>query len=228
MPFELLSNRIPPSTPAGKAKVIRAALDAGLAFREGMREIATRDDLAPKGKAALAMKHAAKSGAALRKAQRQLAYHEKKIDMQAAKVRAKAIGEPKATDAEYRAYLRSLPIGERIQKALVDPAARAAALREPGLSDINEDTISKILEIASRENAADELAKLTAMQGGQELHDAAVRVLTTEIMGAPFVLDNGRVRAPVSLHELESFLDANVAAVHQNMALLEEVEADGE
>jgi hypothetical protein len=225
--YATLISRIPPTVTTGKNKVIRSTLAAGLELQGAVASAASRDDLTPKGRAVLLAKGAAAAGAALLRSQRQHAYHAKKLAAQTAALRAKVIGEAKPTDAEWRTYLRSLDSGARTQLILSNPDARAAALREPGLSGATPELLVHAYDIAVQDAAPDEVAAIIAAEEAQEIHNAAIRVLTNEIMKAPFIVDDrGGARTLISPIEFDAWLAKEMPAVHPNAAIVEEAEAD--
>lgn len=228
--YESLYTRIPAGKAGGQA--IRGTLARGLELKDAVKTAASRDELNAKGRAALVEKHIKTSaGPALAKARRQLAHYDRAIERKRALVTAKAIGEAKSTDAEWRTYLRSLPTHERIQEVLNNPAARGAALRELGLSGLSGDTfaetVARAMDIAIKENAAIESAALVAAEEVRSLHNAAVTVLTREILETAFITEpSGAVRKLSSPLELEKYLAKEVPAVPPYAVMHEEIEAD--
>jgi hypothetical protein len=225
--YGTLLSRIPGNAPAGKSKVIRAAL--GLTFKGALAEAAKRDDLTAKGKAGLIEKQLkATTGPALAKARRQLAYHERAIERQRAAIHAKAIGAHDPLDAERRAVLRGMSTAERVQAVMTDATFRLAALRGgAGLSGLNEEIFSRMTELAIAENAGPEAAALAAAEEAQDLHNAAVKMLAYEIAQAPVVVEpNGAVRNFDSPHEMENFLATHLHPVAPHIVMREEIEAD--
>src|SRR5262245_53138255 len=150
--YEALLARLPANGPVGKSNIVRVVLAAGTTLQDTTRAIGKRDDLSAKGRAGLHANTLKEAGAKLMKARRQLRYHAEQIEKRREAVKAKAIGEAKATDAEYRTYLRSLPTGERTKLALENASARGAALREPGLSGLSADVVDKLMAAAIQDN----------------------------------------------------------------------------
>lgn len=226
--YETLQNRIPAKATAGKAKVIRKVLETSRQLKDAIDLIERRDDLSTKGRAQLLDKQVQVTGATLRRAQRQLDYHDTALAKGRDNLAKKVIGEAKPTDAEWRTMLRQLPIGERTQLAMQDPEARAAVLRAPAaLSDMPADRVALMLAEAVQTVAPDDHARLVAHQEAQGVHVAAVRMLQQELLKVPFIVDtDGKVRRPSSQRELDTYLDETVPAPHQNAILLEQVEID--
>jgi hypothetical protein len=227
--FTALLTRIPTSTPAGKTRVIRNIAAAGFSL-QGVRErIAARDDLTPKGRGQMVAQHIkSETGPALARARRQFEYHERALARQRDALRGKVIGESRTTDAEWRSYLRSLPIAERTQKVFTDPAARAAALREPGLVELPSDVIDRALDIATTETIAPtEAAALARREDEQAVHSAMIRTLVNELMNTKFIVESsGDLRSFVSPVEFDQFMAAEVPAPGIVQIAFEEKEAD--
>jgi hypothetical protein len=225
--FEHIFTAIPAHATAGKHRVIATTTLAGLKLKEAVSAASKRDDLTPKGRAALVATAMKDVGAAFQASRRQHAYHARKLETQEAAVKTKAIGEANSTDAEYRTYLRGLPESERTQKVLSDPNARSAALREPGLSGLNDEFLTKLMDVAIQQNAPTEAAALENAKEAQVSHGAAIKALANELMKTPFIVEpNGNVRNFLTPHELENFLTKEIPAPQIKQIAGEEAIAD--
>jgi hypothetical protein len=225
--FEHIFTAIPAHATAGKRRAIGTTTSAGLALKEAVANASKRDDLTPKGRAALVATAMKDVGAAFQASRRQHAYHAKKLETQEAAVRTKAIGEPQSTDAEYRSYLRGLNDADRAQKVLGDPRARGAALREPGLSGLNDEFLTKLMDVAIQQNAPTEAAALENAKEAQVSHGAAIEALANELLKTPFIVEpNGNVRNFATPLELENFLTKEIPAPALKQLVGEEVIAD--
>jgi hypothetical protein len=224
--FNALKERIPTNASRGRRQVIEAVVAAGLQFSEGRAAIAKRDDLTVKGKAGLYANLVKQAGVAVRKAERQLAHHDKRVADYEAHVRTKAIGPAKDTDAEARQWLRSLPASERRALLLSNGTVRAAALREPTLSGLDDQTLAASLKLAIEANASEDAALLEAAKEIRDLHRMAVNALWSELPKAPMRVDpDGKVRTP-SLQEVRNFIAENVNEPHANAILQDHAELD--
>ena len=224
--YETLLSRIPAGATAGKRKVIQTVAAKSGEFTDAIRLISGRKDLSAVGRAAAIEKQVQVTGATFRRAQRQHDYHADKIAKGKEAIKKKAIGEAQPNDSEYRTYLRSLDPGKRLQTVLADKEARGAALRAPGLSGLDEDSITRALESAVRENAGAELKAMQVAEEAQGVLTATLQMFQSDLLKAPFILDGDRPRTPTSPHELESYLDKVLPAPHQNAHIGEEVEID--
>lgn len=226
--FATLKNRIPAGTIPGKRRVIARVLDAAELLQTKVHAINKRDDLTPKGRAPVLEKEVKLFGAALRRAERQLAYHTEKIERGHANLVKKAIGEAQPHDVEWRTMLRSLPRDERTKLVMSDPVARGAVLRAPGaLSGVDAGQYEHLVNAAIEQNAADELAAHTIHKESNEVHEIAVRVLRNEMMKVPYLVDaNGNAMAPRSPIQLDATIDKDAPQKFPRDLLLEEVEVD--
>jgi hypothetical protein len=224
---ETLLSRIPANVRAGRRVVIRNTLAAAGELTDAVRRVASRDELSPKGRAAALVDHVKEAGRSLRRSRRQLDYLKGELAKQDAAIRAKAIGEPQPTDAEYRTYLRSLNPGERHRLVLENKDVRGPALREPALSGLDQDMIEKATAAALREADPQGLADMESEREAITVHDAAARVLSMELQKVPFIVEaSGGVRPFASDQERETYLDKNLPTPFPKDIALEEVQAD--
>lgn len=226
--FTALKNRIPTGTIPGKARVINKVLGVAEHLATAVKEVSSRDDLSPKGRAPLLQKHVKDFGAALRRAERQLAYHTDKIARGRVNLAEKVVGKAKETDAEWRTMLRGLPLAERTSLAMSDPDARGAVLRAPAaLSGMPKDRVEMLLANAIEQEAPAELAAINVHEESHEVHRVAVNVLRGELMKVPFLLEpNGNLAKPHSAIQLDTFIDADAKQPFPKDLALEEAEVD--
>jgi hypothetical protein len=204
-----LFERIPATATNEQRNMIQAAFGVTKQLATGIDAIAKRDDLTPKGRADLIQKEARAAGTAFQKSREQYERHAGTIENMRIAMHKKAIGEPKDTDAERRTMLRAMSLNERISKVNSDPLARAAALREPGLSEIGSDLIEKLTEIAVKENAPTEAQQIAEFEEAQVIHKAALEVAERKLLETPFLVDdNGNPRRPQTMADLSKFLSA--------------------
>jgi hypothetical protein len=226
--YQTLESRIPAKAKAGQIRVIRNLLEVSRQFKEAVETNHKRDDLSPKGRAVAAQKQVQATGAALRRAQRQLDHHKTTLAKGHADLVKRVVGTPKETDAEWRSMLRVLPVGERTQLAMLNPDARSAVLRAPpALSAMPDNQVRIMLDEAIRTMAPDDLSALDAAAEAQVIHEAVLRALQYDLLQVPFVIEeNGNARRPQSAHELDKYIDDTVPLPHDFAQAAEQTEID--
>jgi len=197
--------RIHSGAPVGRVKAIKKIAAAAEQFHQELQRIGRRDDLSPRGKAQQMVAPTRAAALALMRARRQAEHLRTKAETDQAAARTKARGTPKATDAEWRSYLRSLPPNERLQMVLNNPDARGPALREPGLSGLNPEHIAAAEKIALRDAGAQpndaDADELLAV------HVAATNLLAGDLMKTAVLELNGALRSFGSPAALQQFID---------------------
>lgn len=225
MSADLLA-RISSDLPRGKSVAVGKIFDAWKQLAEHTAAIRRNDNISDKGRAPELEKEVRAAGAALLKARRQYDYQAKTLTKRREAIEAKAIGEAKATDSEWRTYLRSLPPAKKFDLLTTDPHARGAALREPGLAELSAEHRSRLLDIAIGDvTTPEDHANLQAWAEAQAVHEVATDILEREIMQTAFKWDGGALRKLASPHELNAFLDGITKPALKDTAS-EEMEID--
>jgi hypothetical protein len=205
-----LMERIPAGATHGRDRVIRSTLSASLLVKEKVRSANGDRTRTAYGNATEVLAPYIKSdaGPKLLKAQRQLAHGAKLIERQEAALHKKATGETKATDVVWVERLWALDRGKRAALILTNPAARAAALREPELAGIDKAVFDHAMQRQIIEFHEPEGAKLQIAKLAQNLHQLAVAELERTLLSVPAAVQpNGAVRPFVSAIEFRAWVD---------------------
>jgi hypothetical protein len=234
--------RVPAGTSTGRLRVIKGALAETVSVRDKMAEINSNKDLTPIGRAKAAQPFLNISAVPeLLKMRKQAARSQEMIDNDRAALHKKAIGESKATDPLWLQRLWGLTPNKRIEEVLRNPAARAAALREPELAGIDARTLhqeglgehAKTFELALQkqiiENFEREAAKIQIAEKSQEILNQAIGGLTDAIIAMPAVVTNGEVRSFHGRQDFENSItkDAELSKLaSKEISLVEKTEVE--
>jgi hypothetical protein len=205
-----LMERIPAGVTHGRDRVIRSTLSTSLLVKDKVRSASDDRTRTAYGRAVDVFAPYIRGDAApkLMKAQRQLAHGQKLIERQEAALHKKATGEAKATDPIWLNRLWEMDAGKRAELVLTNPAARAAALREPELAGIDKAVFDHAMQRQIIEFHEPEGARLQIAKIAQNLHQLAVTELEKAILSVPAAVQpNGAVRPFVSTNEFRQWVD---------------------
>jgi len=221
---ETMLNRIPAGTSAGRRRVIEMVFSAGLEVRAKTDAAAKDKNRTPTGNANEVLgPFLKKTGAAeLRKARRFVEYSKTELDRERGIVRKKAIGEPKATDALWLDRLFKMSPTERVAFFLQNPAARAAALREPELAGFHPTDFPQVepaqvkswveqgLQRTIRETNEKGAARIQIIEQAHELLQIGVGELEKALCDVPAIGDStGGASKFTGTPHLEAWLNAH-------------------
>jgi|HubBroStandDraft_6_1064221.scaffolds.fasta_scaffold684761_1 hypothetical protein len=196
METELLM-RIPAGASDGLAKGVKNAIGALLHVKGTVADAVSDKERTAVGRATVLKDYAKKQAVPeLFKARRQFAHAKALVDGQRAQLYAKAAGQPKATDTEWREIIRKMPAGERAAFILTHPEARGPVLREPALAFVGPDVVEHVMKRELIEHHERELAFLDISERTHEIHRVAVAELEKAVVSLPInVSESGEVYA---------------------------------
>ena len=234
--------RVPAGISTGRLRVIKGALAATVSLRDKLAQINADRDLSAIGRGKAAQPFVKISAVPeLIKLRKQAARSQEMINNDRAALHKKAIGEPKATDPLWVQRLWEMTPNKRIAEVLRNPAARAAALREPELAGIDARTLthdgsgehSRVFELALQkqviENFESEAAKIQIAEMSQEILNQAIAGFTDAIVAMPAVVTNNEVRSFHNRQDLERSItnDAELSKqASRDITLVEKTEIE--